>query len=60
MNTPAEIAKNYLAVGEAKARLPLGRMLLLAVLAGMYIGLAGLRGLGGLRRGGKRRGGAAP
>ena len=42
MNTPAEIAKNYLAVGEAKARLPLGRMLLLAVLAGMYIGLAGL------------------
>ena len=42
MNTPGEIAKNYLAVGEGKTRLPLGRMFLLAVLAGLYIGLAGL------------------
>lgn len=42
MNTPGEIAKNYLAVGQTKARLPLGRMFLLAVLAGLYIGLAGL------------------
>ncbi len=42
MNTPGEIAKNYLAVGEGKARLPLGKMFLLAVLAGLYIGLAGL------------------
>lgn len=41
MNTPAEIAKNFLAVGEGKVRLPLGRMFLLAVLAGLYIGLAG-------------------
>jgi len=42
MNTPAEIAKSFLAVGENKTRLPLGKMLLLAVLAGAYIGLAGL------------------
>lgn len=42
MNTPAEIAKNYLAVGGAKTRLSLGKMFLLAVLAGIYIGLAGL------------------
>lgn len=42
MNTPGEIAKNYLAVGQAKARLPLGKMFLLAVLAGIYIALAGL------------------
>lgn len=42
MNTPPDIARGYLAVGEAKARLPLGRMLLLAALAGLYIGLAGL------------------
>ena len=36
MNTPAEIAKNYLAVGKAKAQLPLGKMFLLAVLAGAF------------------------
>lgn len=42
MNTPGDIAKNYLAVGEAKTRLPLGKMYLLAILAGVYIGLAGL------------------
>ena len=42
MNTPGEIAKNYLAVGKAKAQLPLGKMFLLAVLAGAYIALAGL------------------
>lgn len=42
MNTPGEMAKNYLAVGEAKARLPLGKMYLLAILAGLFIGLAGL------------------
>lgn len=42
MNTPAEIAQNYLAIGEAKTRLPLKKMFLLAVLAGAYIALAGL------------------
>lgn len=42
MNTPAEIANNFLAAGETKTRLPLGKMFLLAVLAGLYIGLAGL------------------
>ena len=36
MNAPAEIAKNFLAVGEGKVRLPLGRMFLLAVLAARF------------------------
>jgi len=42
MNTPAEIAKNFLSVGESKTRLPLVKMFLLAMLAGAFIGLAGL------------------
>ena len=42
MNTPAEIAKSYLPIGAAKTKLPPPKMFLLAVLAGLYIGLAGL------------------
>lgn len=42
MNTPAEIAKNYIAVGKNKVSLPLSKMIPLAVLAGIYIGLAGV------------------
>jgi formate/nitrite transporter len=41
LNPPAEIAKNYIPVGAAKARLPAAKMLLLSVLAGMFIALAG-------------------
>lgn len=37
MLTPPEIAQRFLAVGENKAKLPAGRMFLLAVLAGVYI-----------------------
>ena len=39
---PPEIAQSLLAAGESKARLPLGKMLLLAILAGAYIALAGV------------------
>lgn len=42
MNTPPEIAQSYLAAGAAKTKLPLGKLFLLAVLAGSFIGLAGL------------------
>lgn len=41
MNTPSEIAANYVAIGKGKANLPLLKMLLLAVLAGAFIALAG-------------------
>ena len=42
MNTPKDIARNYIDIGAAKAALPLPRMFLLAVLAGVYIALAGV------------------
>ena len=42
MLTPPEIARSLLAAGESKARLPFGKMLLLAILAGAYIALAGV------------------
>ena len=38
---PAEIAKNYIAVGKAKVKIPISKMFLLAVLAGTFIGLGG-------------------
>ncbi|MCI8639404.1 MAG: formate/nitrite transporter family protein [Coprococcus sp.] len=41
MFAPAEIAKNYVAVGKAKVKMSVGRMFLLAVLAGAFIGLGG-------------------
>ena len=42
MLTPPEIARSFLSVGESKAKLPLGKMFTLAVLAGAYIALAGV------------------
>lgn len=42
MNTPAQVAENYLSTGKAKVSLPFGRMLALAILAGIYIALAGV------------------
>ena len=41
MLTPAEICESFLGIGERKAKLPAGRMLVLAVLAGAFIALAG-------------------
>ena len=41
MFTPAEVAANYVNVGKGKANLALGKMFLLAVLAGAFIALAG-------------------
>ena len=42
MNAPAQIAANYVAVGKGKANLPLVKMILLAILAGAFIALAGV------------------
>lgn len=42
MNTPAEAAKLYVQAGKGKVALPLGRMFLLAVLAGIFIAFGGV------------------
>lgn len=41
MYTPKEVAENYLSVCRTKAALPLGRMFLLACMAGAFVALAG-------------------
>ena len=41
MYTPKEVAENYLSACRAKAVLPLGRMFLLACMAGAFVALAG-------------------
>jgi formate/nitrite transporter len=41
MNSPKEVAQNYIAIGAAKTKLSIGKMLWLGVLAGMFIALAG-------------------
>ncbi len=42
MNSPMEIARSYPEIGKAKASMSLGKTLLLAILAGMFIALAGV------------------
>lgn len=42
MYTPKEVAENYLSICWAKAALPLGRMFLLACMAGAFVALAGV------------------
>ena len=39
-NSPKEIAQNYIATGVAKTKLPVSKMLILGILAGMFIALA--------------------
>lgn len=41
MNTPGEIAQNYVEIGKRKTAMGTGRTFLLAVMAGIYIALAG-------------------
>ena len=41
MYSPAEVARRYVETGKSKAVLPVGRMLLLWMLAGAFIALAG-------------------
>jgi len=42
MNSPAEVANNYVAIGKGKVNLPIPKMFILAVLAGMFIAMAGV------------------
>jgi formate/nitrite transporter len=42
MNSPKEIARGYVAVGAAKAAMPVAKIIVLAVLGGMFIAVAGL------------------
>lgn len=42
MNAPAAVAANFINIGLNKTRLSLGKMLLLSIMAGMFIALAGL------------------
>ena len=56
MNLPKDIANSYIDTGAAKAALPKGRMLLLAVLAGAFIALAGVAAAIGTALAGKLAG----
>lgn len=42
INSPKEITENYIGVGKGKCALPTSKMIILGILAGMFIGLAGL------------------
>jgi len=42
MNSPKEVAQYYIATGTAKTKLPILKMLLLGLMAGMFIALAGV------------------
>lgn len=45
--SPAEVARNYLTIGRAKAEMPAFRQLLLGIMAGMFIALAGMASIFG-------------
>ena len=40
--TPAEVAKNYIATGKSKVNTPIPKMIILAILAGAFIGFGGV------------------
>ena len=42
MNSPKEVAHNYIALGVTKTKLPVSKMLALGIMAGMFIALAGV------------------
>lgn len=42
LNSPSEIAKNYVEIGKAKVNLPIDKMFLLAVAAGAFIAFGGV------------------
>ncbi|MDO5409722.1 MAG: formate/nitrite transporter family protein [Lachnospiraceae bacterium] len=42
MNSPAEVAKNYVTIGKGKVNTPVPKMFILAVMAGMFIAMAGV------------------
>ena len=40
--SPAEVAKNYIAIGKGKVNTPIAKMMILAILAGAFIGFGGV------------------
>ena len=42
MNTPAQIAENYVTIGKGKVDTPIAKMFMLAIMAGAFIALGGL------------------
>lgn len=42
MNTPAEIAQNYIGIGRKKTELPAMKMFILGILAGIFIGIGAI------------------
>lgn len=42
MNTPKEVANNYIAIGKGKVNTPVAKMLVLGILAGAFIAMAGI------------------
>lgn len=42
MNSPAEVAKNYVNIGKGKVNTPVPKMFILAMMAGMFIAMAGV------------------
>ena len=42
MNSPAEVAKNYVNIGKGKVNTPIAKMFVLAIMAGAFIALAGV------------------
>lgn len=42
MNSPSEIARNYVSIGAGKTRLPIGKMFVLGIFAGIFIAMGGI------------------
>lgn len=42
MNSPAEVAKNYINIGKGKVNMPISKMILLAIMAGAFIAFGGV------------------
>ena len=42
MNSPAEIAKNYVPIGKGKTTMKASKLFILGILAGMFIAIAGV------------------
>ena len=42
MNSPAEIAKNYVAIGKGKTTMKASKLFVLGILAGIFIAIAGV------------------
>ena len=46
MNSPKEIANNYIAIGKGKVNTPVAKMFVLGILAGIFIAFGGVASTG--------------